>query len=156
MSDVDVSDACRRLKAFSLDSVVMQLSAHCRWKPTGESMIDMFGRHAIGMVWDFLEASPGFGSESLFLGWIEQMARFTESVDTLGLEPAQIARGDATECPLPDEACAVWFTDPPYYDSIPYAHLADCFYVWLKRIIPGFQSDLTTKTGECVVDRPHK
>jgi adenine-specific DNA methylase len=153
--DLDVSDACKRLAAFALDRLVMQLSAHCRWKPTGESMIDMFGRHAIGMVWDFLEASPGVGSASIFRGWIEQMARLIEFIHPLGLHPAQVVRGDATNCPLPDQACSVWFTDPPYYDSIPYAHLADCFYVWLKRVLPGFSSKLTTKAGECVVDRPH-
>jgi len=154
--ELAVSDECKRLAALAFDRLVMQLSAHCRWKPTGESMIDMFGRHAIGMVWDFLEASPGFGSQNIFRGWIEQMARFTESVDAIGLKTGQVTRGDATECHLPDEACSVWFTDPPYYDSIPYAHLADCFYVWLKRILPELSSSLTTKAGECVVDRPHR
>ena len=24
-------------------------------------------------------------------------------------------------------------TDPPYYDAVPYAHLSDFFYVWLKQ-----------------------
>jgi putative DNA methylase len=27
----------------------------------------------------------------------------------------------------------VWFTDPPYYDAIPYAALADAFWVWIRR-----------------------
>ena len=29
----------------------------------------------------------------------------------------------------------MWFTDPPYYDAIPYANLADFFLVWLKRTL---------------------
>jgi len=35
----------------------VQLSC-CRWKPTGETLVDMFGRQAIPMVWDFAEAYP--------------------------------------------------------------------------------------------------
>ena len=30
----------------------------------------------------------------------------------------------------------MWFTDPPYYDAIPYADLSDFFYVWYRRIVP--------------------
>jgi putative DNA methylase len=48
---------------------------------------------------------------------------------------AQIA--DAASHPLPDETSAVWFTDPPYYDAVPYADLSDFFFVWLKRALPG-------------------
>ena len=34
------------------------------------------------------------------------------------------------------ELRSVWFTDPPYYDAVPYADLSDFFYVWLKRALP--------------------
>ena len=34
------------------------------------------------------------------------------------------------------DACAVWFTDPPYYDAVPYSDLSDFFFVWLKRTLP--------------------
>ena len=46
---------------------------------------------------------------------------------------------DATDHPLPTESALVWFTDPPYYDAIPYADLSDFFLVWLKRTLPGNQ-----------------
>jgi adenine-specific DNA methylase len=45
--------------------------------------------------------------------------------------------GIGSKSVLPDAACSVWFTDPPYYDAIPYADLADFFLVWLKRTLPG-------------------
>ena len=59
---------------------------------------------------------------------------------------------------LPDESCQVWFTDPPYYDAIPYADLADFFLVWLKRSLPRHmrtwkldkETGLCPKTEECV------
>ena len=51
------------------------------------------------------------------------------------------------------------------YDAVPYAHLADFFFVWLKRALPGHPflnptldaGDSTTpKEREIVVDRPHR
>jgi adenine-specific DNA methylase len=158
---VETTEMARRLLALALDRLVILSSAHCRWKPTGESVIDMFGRHAIGMVWDFCEPSPGFASASLYASWMQQFDGFIRFLSTLALKPADITPADAVATPLPDAACQVWFTDPPYYDSIPYSHLADCFYVWLKRVFfqtpngKWFQNELTPKEGECVVDRPH-
>ena len=50
----------------------------------------------------------------------------------------QVQLADAAQAsPLPDDTAAVWFTDPPYYDAIPYADLSDFFFVWLKRALPA-------------------
>jgi len=68
---------------------------------------------------------------------------------------------DALSSPLPDEVAKVWFTDPPYYDAVPYADLSDFFFVWLKRALPDhplfldpmlLQSLLTPKAHEIVQD----
>jgi len=137
-------------------------SVPCRWKPKGKSLIDMFGRHAIGMVWDFAESTPGFGNQNTFATWIDRFVALVQFSTQQRLKPAQIQQSDATQSYLPDESCHVWFTDPPYYDSIPYAHLSDCFYVWLKRSLSqtersvGFKESLNPKEGEFVVDRPHQ
>jgi len=156
---LNATASCSRLCSLALDRLLILLSAHCRWKPTGESLIDMFGRHAIGMVWDFAESTPGFANDNIFNAWIEKYAEMIEYFAPQKLVSAQVQQSDATENYLPDESCQIWFTDPPYYDSIPYAHLADCFYVWLKRSLPetviGFAGALCPKDGECVVDRPH-
>ena len=156
------TESCSRLCSLALDRLLILLSAHCRWKPTGESLIDMFGRHAIGMVWDFAESTPGIGKENIFATWLDKYGRFVRSSASVTLKPGQVEQSDATRSYLPDESCQVWFTDPPYYDSIPYAHLSDCFYVWLKRSLPRctgsahFSESLSPKDGECVVDRPHR
>jgi ribA/ribD-fused uncharacterized protein len=156
------SPSCSRLCSLALDRLLILLSAHCRWKPSGESLIDMFGRHAIGMVWDFAESTPGFGSENVLAIWIERFAAVVQQSTPLRSNIGQVQQSDATQGYLPDESCNVWFTDPPYYDSIPYAHLSDCFYVWLRRSLPealgsvGFKEPLSPKEGECVVDRPHR
>jgi adenine-specific DNA methylase len=62
---------------------------------------------------------------------------------------------------LPDSSCDLYFTDPPYYDSVPYADLADFFFVWLKRALPNHPllkdpldpgNPLTPKTEEITRD----
>jgi hypothetical protein len=59
------------------------------------------------------------------------------ATDTAGSKPGQAVQAMAQRSPIPDESAAVWFTDPPYYDAIPYADLADFFLVWMKRILPN-------------------
>ena len=41
----------------------------------------------------------------------------------------------AQDSPLPDSSSPVYFTDPPYYDAIPYSDLSDVFLVWMKRTL---------------------
>src|SRR5207245_796709 len=78
-----------------------------------------------------------------------------------GSSPGQVALADACESPLASESASVWFTDPPYYDAIPYADLSDFFFVWLKRLLPDekflrdpfdLRNPLTPKTREAVQD----
>ena len=68
---------------------------------------------------------------------------------------------DACASPLPDETADVWFTDPPYYDAVPYSDLSDFFFVWLKRMLPNNRmmkdpfdnnNPLTPKKQEAVQD----
>jgi hypothetical protein len=120
----------------------------------------MFGRHAIGIVWDFAEGTPGEGESNIFSNWVGQYCRLIHHVEhAYGV--GQVMTADACHHPLSDRSCDLWFTDPPYYDSIPYAHLSDCFYVWLRKaglgnLMPNeFSSPVTPKAAECVVDRPH-
>jgi hypothetical protein len=62
--------------------------------------------------------------------------------------------------PLPNDVAQGFFTDPPYYDAVPYADLSDFFIVWLKRTVGYRHSDLigclgnflSPKDDECIVD----
>ena len=75
--------------------------------------------------------------------------------------PGQVQAADATHHPLPSHTAPLWFTDPPYYDAVPYSDLSDFFFVWLKRALPGHPllcdpgdpgNPLTPKVGEIVQD----
>ena len=50
-----------------------------------------------------------------------------------------VKQSSATELPYPDNYFDAVFTDPPYYDNVPYSYLSDFFYVWLKRSIGDIQ-----------------
>ncbi len=85
------------------------------------------------MVWDFSEAVPWLNSSGSFAGAVEWVARVVEAWSGSGIT-GQVQFADATSHPLPDQVAGIWFTDPPYYDAIPYADLSDFFLVWLKRV----------------------
>ena len=94
---------------------------------------------------------------------VEDVACSTQEIasgtSTLRLGQAEIA--NSVEHPLPDETAEIWFTDPPYYDAIPYSDLSDFFLVWLKRTLPDNPlprdpfdpaNPLSPKTAEAVQD----
>jgi putative DNA methylase len=67
-----------------------------------------------------------------------------------------VERASAEDCPLPEDSCDFFFTDPPYFAAIPYADLSDVFYVWLRRSLvhmhPAlFQHELVDKPKELIV-----
>jgi putative DNA methylase len=66
-----------------------------------------------------------------------------------------VLQASATELPYPDNYFDAIFTDPPYYDNVPYSYLSDFFYVWLKRSVGDlypelFSTPLTPKSKEIV------
>jgi putative DNA methylase len=126
----------------------------------GRGVKGVFARQALPMVWDFMETNP-LNSEAA--NW-ETCYRVTVEVcraesHLLGGGTSRMA--DAATHPLPDDYANAVITDPPYYDAVPYAHLSDYFYVWLRRSIGELHPDLfsrpeTAKEEEIVVDRPHE
>jgi len=127
------------------------------WNIVGEKTEHVFGRQALPIVWDYCEANPFTDATGGYDGALEWVAKVTEAWP--GSHTGQVQQADATEHPLPDETAQVWFTDPPYYDAVPYADLSDFFLVWLKRALPGHPllrdpfdpaNPLTPKTREAV------
>ena len=105
------------------------------WNQIGEKIEHVFGRQALPIVWDFAEVSIFSDSTGNFLSGVNLVAKVIETWPRSSA--GQIQSVDATQHPLPDDAAAIWFTDPPYYDAVPYADLSDFFLVWLRRVLPG-------------------
>ena len=107
----------------------------CRWHTTREMHEGVYSRQALPMVWDFSEGNPLSESTGGYSGAIEWITRVVDAWPMSGTGQSSIA--DAASHPRPDQSTDIWFTDPPYYDAIPYADLSDFFLVWLKRALPG-------------------
>jgi len=148
--------------AFLTDKMADKASSLCRWKASAEYMGgNTFGRQALPMLWDFCEASvlgKVTGDIASEVEWLEKVLRHGAlSVGGDGHSEA----ASATQHPLPDDSANAFITDPPYYDSVPYAYLSDFFYVWLRRNLVGHHTELLSqpcvpKDPEIVVDRPHE
>ncbi len=130
-----------------------------RWESGAENPVNLFARQAIPVVWDFCESTPSSKARGVFLSGITAACKV---INTIQAEVgSQVHQADAADHPLPDQSAGIWFTDPPYYDAIPYSDLADFFFVWLKRTLPEHQllrdpfdsqNILTPKTREVVQD----
>ncbi len=78
-----------------------------------------------------------------------------------GLEDAtyniHLRCGTSEYLPVEDESVDAVVTDPPYFDNVMYAEVADFYYVWLKQVLEEeydhFTAELTPKASEAVVDR---
>ena len=135
-------------------------SSLCTWHLTGEKINHTFGRQALPIMWDFIEVFPFSQCSGDFNGALEWIKDVLEKEYSALNIFGHIEMSSATLQRLPDDTAKVFFTDPPYYDAVPYAHLSDFFYVWLKRMLGKNYPDLFTtkevdKTHEIVVDRPH-
>ena len=106
------------------------------------------------MVFDYSEQNP-YG---ILTGhWLSQVGITSEIIShlssTLFLQSAIVTHTSATAISYPNEFFDAVFTDPPYYNSVPYADLSDFFYVWLKRTVGDlypelFSTPLTPKKNE--------
>jgi adenine-specific DNA methylase len=125
------------LLAFALSKFARHCNGNARWNNVVQSAEPAFGTQALPMTWTFPESVPWGPWAENYDASVEAIATTLErGFDGVG-STSQVQIADARRSPLPDEACDVWFTDPPYYFAVPYADLSDFFYVWLRRTLPG-------------------
>jgi putative DNA methylase len=155
--------------AISLDKAVVYNNRHCRFDPS-RGIRSVFDRHDFAFVWSHAE----FDGSANLLPWVvdQTIDAYTEitkliappqlsvneSVHIRKTENLNIYRGSALAInEIPNNSIANISVDPPYYDNVQYAELADFFYVWLKRsvgyLFPEFFTDeLTNKDDEAVAN----
>jgi putative DNA methylase len=147
--------------SFSVSRMADRHSSLCRWdpNPTGYApkIANTFGRHALPMVWDFVEGnpfSPSSGNYEDAVGWVAKVIDFSLSARTPGAASQENANGQSVS------SGKVISTDPPYYDNIGYADLSDFFYVWLRRslrsIYPKLYATLAVPKAEELVATPFR
>ena len=147
--------------AVALSKVLDFNSTCARWRSSNEDIGNLFGRQVLPIVWDFAETNPTGAAYVGFDRAVRHVAQVVRRTASAVRRTGTVQQADAAAHPLPDQSVAVWFTDPPYYDAVPYADLSDFFLVWLRRSLPGHsllagQLDdgerLSPKTREIVQD----
>ncbi len=150
------ADAVATYLGFAVDKSTDYCSSICSWHSGRDTIRNTFARQAIPMTWDFVEANPLSDSTGNFGGavdWISAVIKL-RNTDTPGLVKQHNA---AQELHLNSPVIS---TDPPYYDNIGYADLADFFYIWLRRSIgklyPQICSTLLVPKTEELVATPYR
>jgi adenine-specific DNA methylase len=153
-----IADASEReATALALGLIVDRLAdlnaSLCVWQLNTANTAHVFGRWALPMVVDFGEVNPLAAAGGSPESAIRRARLCIERLVAANYSAGSVVSASATEFPLPDDSVDVVFTDPPYYNAVPYADLMDFFYVWLRRTIGGqfpslFASALTPKDPE--------
>lgn len=135
------------------------LSSLCMWRVTRTCVAQTFTRQALPQVWDFGEMNPFAKSAGDWNECIKYIQTLIDTIQRSVQSPGTVELANAVNHPLPDDAAQIFFTDPPYYDSVAYAELSDFFYVWLKRSIGSsidtlFHNSLTSKDDQIIVLHP--
>lgn len=129
-----------------------------RWESKAQVPQQLFGRHAIPMVWDYSEVNPLCTSTGSVDASIENIFK------SFGKSSAgEVSEGYAFQADAQTQTIStnkLVSTDPPYYDNIGYADLSDFFYVWLRRslrpIYPGLFATVAVPKAEELVATPYR
>lgn len=137
------------------------------WNVNQQSARSVFDRHDLAFKWTFTEYE---GANRLYpwtLHVLDNCDANASLIAKTAADPqtgARLARsvtvyqGNAANMPnVPSGSIAHLCVDPPYYDNVMYAELADFFYVWEKRTIGTirpefFPGELTDKENEAVAN----
>jgi adenine-specific DNA methylase len=161
--------------ALAIDKVLNYNAIQVRWHANRGVVAGVFDRHDFSFKWSYAEMAPTI--TGLGYDWaLEQTGKaLGELIELLGHAPETSTNGNLFARPplrqpevkiqcesadalsLPDASVDCIVMDPPYYDNVMYAELADFFYVWLKRtaglLYPElFTAHLTDKDCEAVAN----
>ena len=118
----------------------------CIWEKGAEEVKHLFMRWALPITWDFAEANPIAPIGRFYSGGINsanQVLSNLFSTSWIGTKAPKIINQSAIK--ESDEKVDIIFTDPPYYDAIPYSDLMDFFYIWQKRTLTNLSFPFDAK-----------
>ncbi len=119
-----------------------------------------FDRHAVPMVWDFVETNPFGGSVGDWTGPVLETALRAFDLCVPNAGPTVVVQEDARKVAAHLPANALIATDPPYYSNIGYADLSDFFYVWLRKslrsVFPALLGTVATPKDDELIATPHR
>ncbi|MBS3030299.1 MAG: DUF1156 domain-containing protein [Dolichospermum sp. DET50] len=165
------SQAISTYLALVLDRCVDKNCKLAHWQSSVGVPQAASAQHSLNLMWNYPEVC---GTNRLYQWCAETVADdYSKLCNYFGTKPHSIGlQGIEQNDPkfiqinsesadnlthIPDNSVDAVITDPPYYDTIPYAEISDFFYVWLKRtlgdIFPDlFYLELTDKEREAVAN----
>ena len=170
IEDQDRAEAVLALLAITQNKGVNWNALLSSWNVGYQSMRSVFDRHDFAFKWTYAEFE---GARELYQWALNQITNaYTGLTELLppnqsgGLGddhlihpvpgPVTVSQGNAGDLPqIESESVELVCIDPPYYDNVMYAELADFFYVWEKRTLGHlwpelFEEELTNKDDEAV------
>jgi len=155
-NELEYTNVLMTYLGLNFDTFATYLSSLARYRGDTQSIERSFDRQAVQMVWDYGEVNPFGGSRGDWNNILDWMLKPVEHCTKASNNSGTSLLGTATGLPFPNIFFDAVFTDPPYYDNVPYSDLSDFFYVWLKRTIGELHPDLfatplTPKSQEIVM-----
>jgi adenine-specific DNA methylase len=159
--DPELEKATKSLLLASISRLADKNASLAVWNQIGEKIEHVFSRQALPIVWDFAEVAIFSNATGNYESGVNLVREVAENWARANPLLGQAQQADACSVPLPGCTALVLFTDPPYYDAIPYSDLSDFFFVWFKRVLPGHpllrdpfysENPLTPKIQEIVQD----
>ncbi|MGB8296493.1 MAG: DUF1156 domain-containing protein [Polyangia bacterium] len=150
----DLTTAVRALLGLTISKMANFSSSLCAWRNMRSCVRNTFGSQTLSMVWDFGEMNPYAGSAGDFSEGLDYLDKFIAHTLSGVRHEGTARQADAAGIPLPDDVATLLFTDPPYYDAIPYAHLSGYFATWLDAagVLPNEIDADQRGREECIVD----
>jgi adenine-specific DNA methylase len=110
------------------------MTQFCVWENGAEEVKHLFMRWALPITWDFAEANPLAPVDRFFVGGMKSAWRVLLNLHS-GSWPKTTTPNVVNRSAIisSEDTYDLVFTDPPYYDAIPYSDLMDFFYGWLRR-----------------------
>lgn len=129
----------------------------CVWLSEGVKSVFIQGS-GVPMRADFVEGSPLSPNCEGLRYSIRSVQYALNRLSGMRYAPSSPLLANVLDPLLPDESVDIVFTDPPYANQIPYAHLADFFYGWLRlglqeRLTQAFSDPETEKARELTENR---
>ena len=172
LGDQQRANAVLALIATILGKTVNYNARLCSWHAGRQVTRSVFDSHNFAFKHAFAEFESGTdlpqwsfrrGVMRAYVGLASLLHAVNEdgTLGGTGLPKASVAvtRENAGNlASLPDESQTLVCIDPPYYDNVMYAELADYFYVWHKRTLGRlwpelFEDQLTNKDDEAVTNK---
>ncbi len=148
---IGYAEAIKIFLAFAIDRCADFSNTCTRWVPGNQKIMNLFGKQAIAMTWDFAEAGILNDVVGGFAPAVEFISRCIAKTNANGRGFARQADASISNI----SKGKVISTDPPYYDNICYSDLSDFFYIWLrhnlKDVLPTlFNTLYTPKSDELI------